>query len=328
MGPKFRLAAIALLLLLAPAVVFGYPITPRPLWSLVSDADLIVIAKVAETEKLAQYDDPWTSATAHLTIVETLKGPELKSLKVPYAANMVCPAPARYVENETVVAFLARNKGGWRTVALSYGTLYPQGAEVDDVKTMIAAARAIQESPSPEKTKELRKREWLVRAAALPGTRWHGLYELEPGSDSIRSFYDRSGRPKRTRLAKRQREFLAEAFLKTPKMDPTFNMMLAILRDHQDPLIDQMALGGLEGLLALESPPWWVRDLLWTVLARFGDTQLEERLEQEGTRSWDATPEQLRSLWSEAKYELGIPEVPPTEIELDTYIPVGGRTPS
>ncbi len=328
MGPKYRLAAIALLLLLAPTVAFGYPITPRPLWSLISDAELIVIAKVAETEELPRDEDPWTSATAHLKVVETLKGPELESVKVPYAANMVCPAPARYVENETVVAFLARNGEGWRTVALSYGTLYPKGAEVDDLKTMIGAARAIQESPSPEKTRELRKREWLVQAAALPGTRWHGLYELEPGSDSIRSAYDRSGRPKRTRLAKRHRELLAEAFVKAPKMDPPFSMMLAILRGHQDPLVHQMALGGLEGLLALEPPPWWVRDLLWTVLARFGDTQLEERLEQQGITSWDATPQQLRSLWSAAKYELGIPEVPPTEIELGSYVPVGGRTPS
>ncbi len=327
MDYKYRLAALALLLLLAPTVAFGRQL-PRPLWSLISDADLIVIAEVAGTEELTLDEDSWDSAAAHLKVVETLKGPELESIRVPYAANMACPTPARYSENETVVAFLARDQGGWRTVALSYGTLYPKGAEVDDLSTMIAAARAIQESPAPSKTKELRKREWLVQATALPGTRWHGLYELEPGSDRIRSFYDRSGKPKQTRLAKRHRELLAEAFVKAPKMDPTFSMMLAILRGHQDPLVDQVALGGLEGLLALETLPWWVQDLMWAVLARFDDTQLEERLEQAGITSWEATPEQLRNLWSAAKQELGIPEVPPTEIELGSYLPVGGRTPS
>jgi len=292
------------------------------------EAELIVIAEVQGIEALEPNEDDWNSSLAHLKVIETLKGPELSEVKVPYAANLICPAPPRYAEGETVVAFLAKGEHSWHTVSLSYGTLYPRGDEMEDMGAMVLAAVELQGLPLDGKRMEFRRREWLVQAAALPGTRWHGLYELAPRTDSLRSSYDQSGRSGGPALGRRHRALLAEAFVSAPKMDTTFSMMLRLLYRYDDPRIDLLALETLEGLLAEEEPPWWAQDLLWTVLHRFGDRAPQERMTALGANSWDVTPDQLRGIWSDAKSELDIPDAAAVEVEIVPYIPVGGRTPS
>jgi hypothetical protein len=328
MDSRYRLTALALCCWLCPVIAVGYPITPEPLWSLTSEADLILLAEVTEIDALSGEEDDWGTALARLKVLETWKGARLARVEVAYPAGLVCPAPPQYLQGEKVVAFLSRYEKQWHTVALSYGTLYPQGPELEDLRTMVGRAVSIQRSTSTAQVKERRRLEWLVQAAALPGTRWHGLYELAPSSDRIRSYYDRSERPGSYLLAPRHQRLLAEALVRTPRMDPTLAMMLRVLGDHEDSRVDQVALGALEGLLALEDPPWWATDLMWAVLARFGDRKLEARLEKFSDDCSSATSDQLRALWSEAKSELAIPEVPPTEIETERYLPVGGRTPS
>ncbi|MCH9651907.1 MAG: hypothetical protein K0U98_27005 [Deltaproteobacteria bacterium] len=69
-----------------------------------------------------------------------------------------------------------------------------------------------------------------------------------------------------------------------------------------------------------------MQDLIWSVLGRFGDERLETRLEDFGVNSWGVTTDQLQTLWSDAKAELGIPEVSPAKIDLERYLPVGGQT--
>lgn len=212
-------------------------------------------------------------------------------------------------------------------MSLSYGTLYPRGADLEDMITMVRAAVTIQENDAEANLMDFRKREWLVQAAALPATRWHGLYELAPRTDRIRSYYD-PGRSHGIRVAKRHLPLLAAAFVDAPRLDPTMPMMLRVLRGYEDPRIDELALGVLEGLLTLDRPPWWTQDLLWAVLARAGDTEPETRLEEIGAKCWDVTPEQLRLIWLKAKGQLGIPDVSPAQIQLEEALPVGGRTPS
>lgn len=314
--------------LIAPATALAYPISPKPLWPLTAEANLIVVAEVTAMEPLPYDEERWVSAIAHLLVLETLKGPQRTTVEVPFAKNMICPAPARYAEGETVVAFLARDQNEWRTVSLSYGTLYPQDDELEDMGAMVRAAVDIQKMALKSKELNRRKREWLVQAAALPGTRWHGLYELAPESDRIRSFYDRDFQPARLAVAKRHLALLADAFVEAPKIDHTMAMMLRVLGRYEDPRVDHAALGFLEGLFARDELLWWTSDLLFAVLARFGDTEPEARLEEIGAQPWDVTPGQLRRLWSEAKGQLGIPDVPPAQIELEEYRPVGGRTPS
>ncbi len=261
-----RLAHLFVLAVIAPATALAYPISPEPLWPLTAEAELIVVAEVSAVEDLPRNEDSWVSAVARLRVIETLKGQRVESMRVPHAANLVCPAPPRYAVGETVVAFLRREDEGWRTVSLSYGTLYPRGAELEDMITMVRAAAKIQQTVSRTEELETAKREWLVQAAALPGTRWHGLYELAPRSDSVRSAYDHSRRPAKLVIESRHQALLAEAFVRTPKIDTTFSMMLGVLRGVEDSRVDQLALEVLEQLLALEQPPWWIRDLLWAVL--------------------------------------------------------------
>ncbi|MEM9291668.1 MAG: hypothetical protein AAGD01_08305 [Acidobacteriota bacterium] len=331
-----RLTQLALWMILAalvPGIASAAEISPVPLWKLTSEAELIVVAEVSAIEELPRTERSSNSASAQLSILETLKGPELVTVEVPYAARVICPQPPRYAEGETVVAFLAQHRGAWRTVGISHGALYPQGSELDDIKVMIEAALPLQQQQKQNQTQpqpevlEGQRRDWLVRAATLPGTRWHGLYGLAPGNDPIRALHEWPARSIPAGLSEEQWEVLADGFVETPRMDPTFAMMAWMLKDHEDPEVDEVALGVVEGLLALEELPWWTQDVLWATLARFGDDGPQARLDKLGWYSWEVTPDQLRGLWAEAKKELGVPEVEPETIELETSLLVGGQWP-
>ena len=325
---KIRIVVVLTLLCLgAPAGSFAYPIPPQTLWQVAAEAQSIVVAEVDSVDLVEMDEDSWVSAIAHLSVAGTLKGPPQHKMDVPYAANLICPAPPRYAIGETVVAFLDRREDQWRTVALSYGTLYPAADELEDVKTMIKAAVELQRNHRDTKKLNKAKREWSVDAAVRPGTRWHGLYELYAASDPIRSYYDPAERPT-IRLSKSHREVLAEAFLSTPKMDATMPMMLQVLQRHKDPKIDEMALGTLEGLLLLEQPPWWTEELLLALLVRFGDPEPEKYLESLGGGRQSDDVKALREFWIEIKHALSIPDVTPLSPELERHLPVGGQTPS
>lgn len=108
-----------------------------------------------------------------------------------FPAGLICPAPPVYVKGRDVVAFLDRYQGKWFTVGLSYGTLYPEDRnQLEDLRVMVRQAVTLQAKGRVPGKDRL---DWLVEAAIRPGTRWHGLYELRPGSDELHSYYD-SGR--------------------------------------------------------------------------------------------------------------------------------------
>lgn len=313
MLPARRLVFPVVLALVLPATAVAYPIPPKPLWPLTAEAELIVVAEVSAVENLPREEHSLVSALARLRVSKTLKGPRMSLVEVPYAAGLICPAPPRYAVDETVVAFLRHEKGSWRTASLSYGTLYPQGADLEDVLAMVRAALAIQGAVSDVAELENRKREWLVQAAALPGTRWHGLHGLAPREKTVS---DRGGQPTRLTIGERHRALLAEAFIQAPRVDHTFPTMLLLLRGVEDPRVDELALGVLEDQLAGEESRFPVQDLLWAVLERWGDARPRARLEKLGVDRWDVTREHLRGIWSESKVELDIPDVPvPADLE-------------
>ena len=47
---------------------------------------------------------------AVLRVLETWKGPLTRQVTVHFSSNLICPAPPRYVEGETVLAFLERGE--------------------------------------------------------------------------------------------------------------------------------------------------------------------------------------------------------------------------
>ncbi|MEM9556936.1 MAG: hypothetical protein AAGC60_21940 [Acidobacteriota bacterium] len=329
------LASAGVLLLAGVVAVQAYPIPPVPLWGLVAKADLIVVAEVVEVAERDADEDDWNSAVARLEVIDALKGETGASIEVPFPAGLMCPAPPHYEPGERVLAFLSRDDGGWRTVALSYGTLYPDDEALEDFRLLIDRAIDLQ---TDEKAAERAPIDWLVRAAALPGTRWHGLYELAPWGDRIRSFYDRGDRRGRLgELRPRHAELLAESILRHAVDDPTLPQMLVVLAHHDDPRIDALAAGVVEVGLRVDSEadpgeeqvPWWLRDVLGHTLLRYdvgeqdlGTTDaLFEEIES-------ASLDRLRQIWADAKAELDLGEIEPVELDAVPYRPVGGRTPS
>lgn len=308
----------------------AYPIPPKPLWPLTADANLVVVAKVMGVQDYEGDEDSWYSAIATLNVLETWKGESQGFVDVVYEANLTCPAPAQYSVGETVVAFLAWNndESAWTTVSLSYGTLYPKGKKRDDMAAMVKAAVEIQSADLTSEELKRAKLDWLVRAAALPGTRWHGLFELQPEGDPVRSFYARGHQPVEDELSEAQLTVLAETFLRHPAADYTSVMMVRALRPLTDPRVDELTLGMVEAGLELDETPGWLPGLMVEVLWRHGDPAPSARLEEVHQHYWKITEGQFRRLWSEAKGQLGIRDVAPTELNSPRYLPVGGRTPS
>lgn len=323
-------AAIAAAVLLAAADARGYPISPVTLWQLTEQADLVVWAEVEEAgirpDHDPEEDDDWLNGEARLRVLETWKGPRRERLTVRYEATMICPAPAVYLAGERVLAFLSRDRGGsWTTLGLSYGSLYPRGAEVDDYRELVRWAIRLQRSPRAGRAGE--RLEWLVEAASRPGTRWHGLYELHPQADWIHAYYDQSARPAaERRLARRHLQKIADGFVAAPPTDGTLPMALAVLAGWQAEDVDLTATSVIEALVAADRPPYWVRDALGLLLLRLGDPDPAARLAALGEYG-PIDPERLREEWERARAELPIPEVAPAELPEDVVWGVGGSTP-
>ena len=154
-------AHVALTILLATCIALGYPIPPQTLWELTENANLIVVAKVETVVNLDREDpevDSWADARTQLAVREVWKGAETETVEVAFGPHLVCPAPPRYVEGKTVLAFLRRDNGVWTTVGLSYGTLYPDADELDDFREVVKSALTLQR----DGVKGDAKLEWLT----------------------------------------------------------------------------------------------------------------------------------------------------------------------
>lgn len=309
----------------------GYPISPVTLWDLIETADLVVWAEVDHAGRRPDHDpedrDDWNSGEAGLRVLETWKGPRVERATVHYEPNLICPAPAVYREGERVLAFLERAPGGvWHTLALSYGTLYPRGEEVDDYRHLVRWALRLQRSPRPARDGE--RLDWLVEAASRPGTRWHGLYELDPEADWVHAYYDQTERPAaQPPLSRAHLQKLADGFVAAPPTEVELPMALALLHEWESVEVDLAAISVVEAVVATGKPPYWLRDALGLLLLRLGDPDPAVRLAVLGEPFDAIDPDRLREVWQRARADLAIPEVPPAELPQDVVWGVGASTP-
>lgn len=330
MGLSSKVLLLVVSLAIAVSLgAYAYPIPPVPLWSLVEQAETIVVAKVVKVEEprgRGEEDEPGPGlSVATLRVLETWKGPAVGEIEVKFPAGLICPAPPRYFEGEDVVAFLAGDDQGWgTTVGLSYGTLYPEGREeLSDLREMVHRAIALQARRSVE---EVDRIDWLVEAAIRPGTRWHGLYELEPAGDELRSYYDPDRPRKGTWLSPAQREKIAHAFASRPWTDSTLPIVLRILARHADPKVDAAAASAIEGVLGEKDLPYWTPTALELVLLRYGDKQAAKKIGKLQKGCCDYDEKGLRALWRRAQQELGIPKVAPVKRAERVVRGVGAET--
>ena len=328
--------------LAAAAPVLAYPISPQPLWKLTGESELVVVAEVQEIRRIPFKEkmngEEWEGerTVAVLRILESWKGNENGTIEVPYPAGLSCPAPPVYIEGETVLAFLEwAEKGwggggatGWSTVGLSYGTLYPSRDELSDFREMVRKAVALQ---AKGRVPGMALVDWLAEAAARPGTRWHGLYALVPGSDEIRSYYDRSGTKALNRkLTPAHLERIARGFIASPSVDVTLPMALAVLSDYRSKEVDEAAVSAMEGLYGQTRLPYWTLDSLRGVLRRFegkGTDKRLARLEAIYEKTYEVDEDEVREVWRVARRELSLPKVVPARAPERKVWGVGETTP-
>ncbi len=318
---------------LAVTPLRAMPIPPNPLWTLTQDAELIVVAEVTDHEpwrdERESADRSMSKTVALLSILDTLKGPELETVRVPYPAGLVCPQPPHYFDGEVVVAFLERYDDRWHTVSLSFGTLYPQGPDLDDVLTMTRWAVRLQAEAGAGGVLQEQRMRWLLEAAARSGTRWHALMELQhpellvdrrPGAAEYRA---------PAALTDEDFAELAQALIREPRPDHTLPMMLELLREHPEPALDEVVLAVTEGMLAHEKPSFVLEWMLSEVMRRFGELEPRGTIERfqaareaQDVPDWSErmpTIEEWRSFWIETKRRLGIPDVAPAEFDPERY---------
>ena len=327
-SPLLPLPFLAVASFLAAPPAAAYPIPPVPLWDLVRDADLIVVAKVVEIVEAPPRGDgepyEFDPDLARLRVLETWKGPRRGAVEVKFSLGLICPAPPQFVAGETVTAFLERHaEGGWHVGALSYGTLYFPPERLDEVRALVARALVLQRGRAHPR----HVLAWHVEAASRRATRWHGLYPLAPQGDELHSFYDRrSGRRPLGPLTPEDLARIADGFVAEPSMDVTLPLVLAALGRHPDPRVDATAAAAVAGLLEMERIPWWTAEALRRLLERFGERDaatLVKALEVE----WELEPAMTRAFWEQARRELGIPDVAPLRWEAPKVRGVGETTP-
>ncbi|NVJ26761.1 hypothetical protein HUW62_36640 [Myxococcus sp. AM011] len=243
-------------------------IAPVTLWSLTHEAELVVWADVERVRQLPR--EPYAapslddSDVATLKVRETWKGSAHpgERIDVHFAANLDCPRPARYEPGLAVVAFLMKQRGQWHTVALSYGTRYPEGpSEVEAFRRVVTTAREAQSLGPPSGRGqatpdfEAARRDWHVLASLHPATRWDGLYgaTLGPG------------------LTQAHRQQLARALVEHPPFDPELLQMLAALRGYSSKAVDRKVANILETLITEKEAPAWAGFALDRLRERYGE---------------------------------------------------------
>lgn len=145
----------------------GDPGTPiRQLWR---EAERVVIARAGKTEE---------GVTA-LEVERVLKGkPELGRIRVHPGPNVVCPAPDRYPEGATMLAFLTWSPrlGAWTAggQACRAKEMTPELLALYVPK--LEALAKIDAAPKAER--EALTVEWLVACMEIPALRWEGAADF------------------------------------------------------------------------------------------------------------------------------------------------------
>jgi hypothetical protein len=236
-----RLTCLTAVILLAPSTAAAYPIQPVTLWSLVERADLVVLAQTQSIERLRVDRRDLYRWVARLEVLETWKGSAPEEVRVAFP-TFICPAPPRYVEGELVLAFLRTSEtkyqtlADYRTVGLSYGSLYPQ---LDEIEVWRAAVSLAMELHVHRKPTADEHRRWLVEVAARRPTRWHGIYDLDEIARA-------RGKLSLTAI---EMSVLARGIVNEPSLDSSLVTALRLLRDHQSRELDRVATAAVDELM-------------------------------------------------------------------------------
>lgn len=315
------LSALLAALLLAPPVVTAFPVSPKTLWELTRDAELVVLARVEKASVLSQEELGEAASRAlpglvALEVLEIWKGRAEGRVPVIHQPHLICPSPARYVEGETVLAFLGHVDEDpsplYRTVALSYGSLYPEAEDVPLFRRLVRRAVALQRARrvSPEA-----RRDWLVTAASHRATRWHGLFELVPDVDRLHAGYDVEGREGGVgELSSEELQRIAAGFVAEPSVDVTLPMTLTVLAGHPDRRLDEAFLAAVEARMKGFEVPRWLPGAVMQVLRRYGEDDPGRHLAGVDLDGWQIRASALRAAWERARQALAIPKVEPVSV--------------
>lgn len=226
-----------------------YPISPQPLRLLVERSPFIVVAQVREAEpakreRVLAEGFVIQERVVVLEIERLVKGdPGVERIEQE-VSGAICPAPARYIPGERVLAFLDRSGQGFSTPARSYGAKVLDDACLELYVERIREQLAILEETDPE-VQLARQVEWLVKCAEASATRWEGAYELAPAGDFM-YHYDRDRtRDFASHLTALQRDRLLAAFLDAKSFSPGERCLEELFRDDGDPRLLAWLVGRL-----------------------------------------------------------------------------------
>lgn len=237
LAPALAVGLLSLAASTAAEAVRVYPIDPVPLRELCERSDLIVVARVDGLAPLAT--DDWNSKEASLTVLETLKGAAPSGVvRVPFPADMICPAPPVYRVGDTTLVFLAREKDApaFFTVALDYGT------KVLEPEARAVYVRRVREWVEIDRDEDAERRkahlaEWLVQLVEHPATRWEGVFDFARGIEAAREAAAVAMPPVTSlfaRLDDAQRARLVTAFASLSAMDWEWLQLLELLETVED----------------------------------------------------------------------------------------------
>lgn len=246
--------------------VLAYPISPRPLRKLVIESEFIVYADVIGI-KSSETDNHWNNTKAILVIKEILQGKiKRDTIDVFFTLGMICPAPARYEKGTTVLAFLDKNKKGYSTHALSYGSKI-----IDQNDYKIYKSRIIEIQNILKLKNEVEKTEktinWLITCAVDSTTRWEGIYELSPQSDFM-SYYDQDKETfiRKYELNDTQKSRLRKAFFAIGELTyADMGLIDLIVKKNDTELIDFL----IDKLKKSDIEKMWYKDFLMSRIAEF-----------------------------------------------------------
>lgn len=217
-----------ILILLLPSIVIGNSLPPQPLRSLVEEADLVVVAKVLRLDKSSE----WGNKVATLEIEKVLNGSlDQKMIKVSTNHDLICPSPAKFRVDSTVLAFLDRGEEGenLQPHGLAYGVKYLSREGIQIYEERIKEILDINSLPEGD-TKNIRLVDWFLECMRSPATNWEGAYELSHQNDRNTGKKDRI-----YRLPLRQTLDLRKILFSRKELLPIEVELIDLIKNEDDP---------------------------------------------------------------------------------------------
>ncbi len=235
------------------ALVNAYPISPNALRKLVSNSQVIVVARVeaidvGRSEVVEEGDSIEfinELSQAHLVVLDVIKGNPESELTVEFDKFVTCPAPAHYKEGTTVIAFLDKKTldNTYVTHARNYGS---KTLDEDELNIYVQRIKEIQQILQIEDKKEQGQEtiEWLVKCAENKVTRFEGLYDLNPESEFM-SYFDKNKHAftQKYKLSKEQKQRLRNALFSIEKLEyGDFGLIDLVKEDNGIELINFLVM--------------------------------------------------------------------------------------